>query len=51
MTDEPPSIIDEDAAIDSALSARTLAEVAMRVPTAAAGFWSCAKPLLSARNQ
>ena len=32
-------------------SARTLAEVAMRVPTAAAGFWSCAKPLLSASHR
>ena len=51
MTDEPPFIIDEDAAIDSAFSARTLAEVAMRVPTAAAGYWSCAKPLLSASHR
>jgi hypothetical protein len=38
LTDEPPIIIDEDAAMDTAFSARTLAELAMRVPTAAAGF-------------
>jgi hypothetical protein len=51
MTDAPPIIIDEDAAIDSAFYARTRAELAMRMPTAAAGFWSCAKPLLSASRR
>jgi hypothetical protein len=51
MTGEPPIIIDEDAAIDSAFFGLQLAEVAMRVPTAAAGFWSCAKPLLSASHR
>ena len=37
MTDEPPFITDEATA---RFSARTLAEVAMRVPTAAAGLLS-----------
>jgi hypothetical protein len=51
VTDAPPIIIDEDAAIDSAFSVRTLAEVAMRVPTAAAGFSSYARSLLSENRQ
>ena len=51
MTDAPPIIIDEDAAIDSAFFGLQLAEVAMRVPTAAAGFSSYARSLLSASRQ
>jgi hypothetical protein len=51
MTDSPPFITNEDAAIDSAFSVRTLAEVATRVPTTAAGFWSCAKSSLSASRR
>jgi hypothetical protein len=43
MTDAPPIIIDEDARSTARFSARMLAELAMRVPTGAAGFWSCAR--------
>jgi hypothetical protein len=38
MTDAPPIITNEDAAIDSEFSVRTLVELATRVPTTAAGF-------------
>jgi hypothetical protein len=50
VTDAPPIIIDEDAATVR-FSVRTLAEVAMRVPTAAAGFSSYARSLLSGNRQ
>jgi hypothetical protein len=51
VTDAPPIITDEDAASTVHFSVRTLAEVAMRVPTAAAGFSSFARSLLSASRQ
>jgi len=52
MSDAPPFIIDEDAVIDGAFfGVRTLAEPAMPVPTAAAGFWSCARLSLSASRR
>ena len=49
MTDAP-IITNEDAAIDSAFFG-SHAELATRVPTTAAGFWSCAKSSLSASRR
>jgi hypothetical protein len=51
MTDAPPIITNEDAAIDTRFSVRTLAELATRAPTTPAGFWSCAKSSLSASRR
>ena len=51
MSDAPPFVIDEDAAIDSQFFGSHAAELATHVPTAAAGFWSCAKWSLSASRR